>query len=56
MAKNISCQQCGKLAEIVNKKRICVNLGCIHYNKIVRRKYAYRQKGYEKKIYSQEEE
>lgn len=56
MAKNISCQQCGKLAEIKNKKRICVNLGCIHYNKIVRRKYAYRQKGYEKSLQAEEEE
>ena len=50
------CNKCKKQLDKVDNAYKCVNLGCIEYNKIVRRKYANRQKRYEKTIYSQEEE
>lgn len=56
MAQKISCSYCNKLPEIRKKIKYCANLGCINYNKIVRRKYAKTFKRQKKEKLIQEEE
>ena len=51
MSKIITtCKGCNKQLEITKKHKKCVNLGCVEYNKIIRRNNAVRQNREEKKI------
>jgi Fe-S cluster biosynthesis and repair protein YggX len=56
MVEKITCKYCNKPPVIKKKIKYCGNLGCINYNNIVRRNYAYRQKRQKEKILIQEEE
>jgi len=56
MVGKINCKYCNKLPVIRKKIKYCGNLGCINYNKIVRRNYANGKKRQKKEILIQEEE
>tara|TARA_B100002019_G_scaffold269501_1_gene262312 strand:- start:403 stop:573 length:171 start_codon:yes stop_codon:yes gene_type:complete len=56
MAGKITCKYCNKLPVVRKKIKYCGNLGCINYNKIVRRNYADRKKRQKEEILIQEEE
>tara|TARA_R100000278_G_C5368459_1_gene128020 strand:+ start:49 stop:222 length:174 start_codon:yes stop_codon:yes gene_type:complete len=57
MAKLITkCSSCGNLYKLSKHSKVCVNLGCVAYNKIVRRNNASRKKRQKKEILIQEEE
>ena len=40
----IECNQCNQEPIIRNKVKYCGNIGCIDYNKIIRRSYAKKEK------------